>query len=224
MKPLPHTAQYDDPAWTIQFLQLAHAMVKHGMRPKIIQRYTDLRRQRVTALYKALRDDMPAPGAIYCGEAKFFAIPSRYTSASWVLQGAIFLECFERVTRIASYRINEGWLIVRAFESYLAQTQKLVDGVPGTKRLDINQAYALLVKVSFLNPEFVKDNVLQRQPCTGCGVNFLVVTNEEPDNQFCPVCAINQKAERLVTASTTGANRRSRKLVSDEQCVAAGAA
>jgi hypothetical protein len=153
---------------------------------------------------------MPTPGAICCGEAKFFAIPTRHTSTSWVLQGAIFLECFDRVRRITDYPINDGWLILHAFETYLAQTKKLVDSVPETKRLDINQCYALLIKVSFLKPEFAKDNVLQRKPCVQCGVNYLVLTNEEPDHQSCPVCSIHKNAMRLVESAVTGANERAK--------------
>lgn len=193
-------------------MELAHGLVKHGMRPKIIRRFTELPRNRVTALYKALRDDMPTPGAICCGEPRFFAIPTRYTSASWVLQGAIFLECFDRIMTIADYPLNEGWLVLHAFEAYLAQTRKLVDDVPGTKRLDINQVYALLIKVSFLKPAFAKDNVLQRKPCATCGVNYLVLTNEEPDTQYCPVCAIQANATRLTEAGATGATARARSF------------
>lgn len=217
MKPIPDGVCPDDAKWGLAFLQLAHGLVEHGAKAAIIKRYTDLPKVRVTALYKALRDEPPAPGALLQGDPRFFAIPTKHTSASWVLQGAIFLECFDRLTRIADYPIHHGWLLLHAYKSYLNQTQKIVDAVPGVRRLDINQAYALLARVSFLHPKVAKENVLQREPCVICGTNYLVVTNEEQDHQHCPVCLINQNAERLAEQSSAGGVSRNTVRIKDEK-------
>jgi hypothetical protein len=111
-----------------------------------------------------------------------------------VLQGAIFLECYDRMTKIVDYPLNKGWLLLHAYRAYIAQTQKLVDALPATKRLDINQAFALLGRISYMDPKLARISDLQRHTCTSCSVTYLLATSAERDTQRCPVCSINNHA------------------------------
>ena len=59
------------------------------------------------------------------GSARFFAIPSKRTSAAWSIQCAIFLACYERVGKITETPVHRGWRLLAAFGVYLSLTEKL---------------------------------------------------------------------------------------------------
>ena len=128
------------------------------------------------------------------GSARYFAMPSKRTSTAWSIQCAIFLACYERMGKITTTPVQRGWLLLAAFNSYLSLTEKL-NQTTSIKRLDINQAYALLTYCGFMM--LPSGAELQRKECPICSINYPVVANEGRDTQACPVCTINANSVRL---------------------------
>jgi len=194
VKPIPEDARPGDPRWAIAFLDLAHGFVMAGAKAKIIERFTDLPHRRVNETYKALRGMAPPAGPVMQGSARYFAGPGKHTSEASRIQCAIFLACFERMGKITPTPVHRGWRLLAAFNAYLSLTEKLSKTTP-IKRLDINQAYALLTYCGFLT--LPSGAELQRTQCPVCCINYPVVANEELNTQGCPVCAINATYQRL---------------------------
>lgn len=194
MKPIPENARPRDPRWTIAFLDLAHGLVMAGAKGRIIERFTHLSHRKVRKLYKALRRKPPPAGPVMQGSARYFAKWSKRVPTEWSIQSTIFVGCYERMSKITTMRVQRGWLLLAAFNSYLSLTEKLHE-TTSVKRLDINQAYALLSYCGFMT--MASGAKLERRHCPTCSINYLAVADEEPDTQACPVCAINAKCERV---------------------------
>ncbi len=96
-------------------------------------------------------------------------------------------------------RVNRGWQLLAAFTVYLGLTEKLHQAT-AIKRLDINQAYALLTHCGFLAQPGAVD--LQRKECPVCLIRYPVAVNEQIDTQGCPVCAMNANSRRLSQQSS----------------------
>ena len=202
MKPIPENARCEDPRWAIAFLQLAHGLVMAGAKAKIIERFTDLPHSKVREMYKALRGTAPPAGPVMQGSARYFAVPSKNTSEASRIQCAIFLACYERMGQITTTPMQRGWRLLAAFNAYLCLTEKL-NQTASVKRLDINQAYALLTHCGFMTR--ANGVELQRKECPVCSIIYPVVANEELDSQGCPVCAIHANCLRLSNqASSSG--------------------
>lgn len=193
MTPIPDDAGPQDPRWTIAFLDLAYGLVMAGAKGRIVERFTHLSHRKVRELYKALCRKPPPSGPVMQGSARFFAKWSKRVPTEWSIQCATFLGCYERMSKITTVRVQRGWLLLAAFNSYLSLTEKLHEAT-SVKRLDINQAYALLSYCGFMTmPIGAK---LQRRHCPTCSINYPVVADEDPDTQACPVCTINAKCGR----------------------------
>ena len=94
--------------------------------------------------------------------------------------------------------------MLAAFSVYLSLTDKLYRET-GVKRLDINNAYALLTHCGFL--EAGAKSELQREACPVCLMSYLVVTTERLDLQGCPICAMNANSVRLAQQGIDSAVR-----------------
>jgi Flagellar transcriptional activator (FlhC) len=206
MRPIPEEVRPDDPCWEVAFLELAHGLIKAGARSKIVTRFTDLPASRVRRMYRALLG-VPAPsGPILQATARSFAMVGKHTSAAWSVQVATFLACYERLGTISQPTTHRGWRMLHAFNAYLSVTDPL-HAAQGVKRLDINQAYALLVHCGFLNES--RNAELQRRQCPICRIRYPVVTSEPLRTQRCPVCAINANALRLSGRTSRARGRTS---------------
>ncbi|MBE0623470.1 MAG: hypothetical protein IH606_01535 [Burkholderiales bacterium] len=202
MAPIPENAKPDDPRWALAFLDLAQGLVRAGAKAKLIERYTYLPHSRVREMYKTLRGTDPPPGPVMQGSARYFALAGKNTSEASRIQCAIFLACYKRMGSITTTPVQRGWRLLVAFNAYLSLTEKLEQSA-SIKRLDINQAYALLTYCGFLSRASGVE--LQLRQCTVCSINFPVVANELPEAQGCPVCAINANCLRLSRqASSSG--------------------
>lgn len=204
MRPLPKLARPCDPRWGLAFLELAHGLVTAGAKAKIIERFTYLPHRRVSALYKAIRGAPPPAGPVVQGSARYFAVASKDTSEAWSIQCAIFLACYERMGAITPTPMHRGWRLLATFNSYLSLTEKLSHALP-VKRLDINQAYALLTYCGFMTLR--RDVELQRRQCRICSINYPVVAGVKRNKQGCPVCAINANCLRLAAQASRAAKR-----------------
>ena len=206
MTPILENARPGDPRWAIAFLDLAHGLVMAGAKGKLIERFTDLSHRRVTDIYRALRGMAPPSGPVMQGSVRYFTAPSKRTSTAWSIQCAIFLACYERMGKVTTMPAHRGWLLLAAFNSYLSITAKLHE-TTSVKRLDINQAYALLSYCGFMTMACGAE--LQLRLCPNCSINYPVVAKEALDSQACPVCTINANSRRLsnmgcpLDASTT---------------------
>lgn len=209
MTPIPEDAKPGDPRWECAYLDLAHGLIMAGAKARIIERFTDISHRRIRALYRALRGIAPPSGPVTQGSARFFAISGRSTSEAWSVQCAIFLECFERTGRVAAVPLHRGWRLLAAFKSYLSITEHLHD-VISIKRLDINQAYALLTHYGFMTQSAAAE--LKRRQCPVCLIKYPIVTSEQLTTQGCPVCAINADDMRLNEQASAVAKRRHRDL------------
>ena len=177
------------------FLDLAQGLVIAGAKAKLIERFTDLPRSKIKELYKALRGTSPPAGPVMQGSARYFAVPGKHTSEAARIQCAIFLACYERMAKITSTPVQRGWLLLAAFNSYLSITEEKLSPADSIKRLDINQAYALLTYCGFMT--MLNGAELQLRQCQICSISYPVVAAEALDIQGCPVCAIDDNCERL---------------------------
>jgi Flagellar transcriptional activator (FlhC) len=204
MVPIPENARPDDPRWAIAFLHLAHGLVIAGAKAKIIERFTESPHRRVREMYKALRGIAPPAGPVMQGSARFFALPSKNTSEASRIQSAIFLACYERMGSITTTPVQRGWRLLAAFNAYLSLTENFNQS-GSIKRLDINQAYALLTHCGFMT--WANGPELQRKECPVCSINYPIVANERLDAQGCPVCAINANCLRLAHQAAASGRR-----------------
>jgi len=101
--------------------------------------------------------------------------------------------------------VHRGWRLLAAFNSYISLTERLSSTIP-IKRLDINQAYALLTYCGFMTLHI--DVELRRKECPNCSLSYPVAAREHLDKQGCPVCAINANCQRL-SRQTSRDGRRS---------------
>jgi hypothetical protein len=194
MTPITEDARPGDPRWSVPYLKLAEGLVAVGAKAKLIERFTDLPHSRVQLLYRAFRGTAPPAGPLTQGSARQFAVPGKHTSESLRIQCAIFLACYDRIGRITPAPLQRGWRLLAAFNAYLDLTEKLT-AKTSVKRLDINQAYALLTYCGFLTLRAEAE--LQRELCPDCGIAYPVAVNEPRAKQSCPVCAINANCLRL---------------------------
>ena len=195
MKPIPEYATLADPLWELAVKGLAHGLVMEGAKGKIIERFTGLSHRKVRDLYRGLRGETPPAGPLVQGSPRYFAVPTRYTAAGWNIQATILLECYERLGRITTVRVKRGWRLLVAHRAYIGLTEKLAQDVQPMKRLDINQAYALLTYCGFLTAHARAD--LQRRTCSQCSMLYLVVAGAGPKSQRCPVCTMETNLKRL---------------------------
>ena len=194
MTPLPEDADPRDPRWAIAYLELAHGMVLAGAKAKLIERHTHLPHRRIHELYKALRGVVPPAGPLMQGRADYFALRTNHTSAAWAIQCGIFLECYERMQLITKTPLHRGWRLLAAFKAYLSITQKLTEAT-ATKRLDINQAYALLAHTAFLTQ--VPGAAVKLRRCPACLLKYPTTLSKPLDSQVCPACTMNANLQRL---------------------------
>lgn len=96
--------------------------------------------------------------------------------------------------KITTVPVHRGWQMLAALTVYQNLTEKLYRET-AVKRLDINQAYALLAHCGFLAQPGAAE--LQRKECPVCLISYPVVTTERSDIQGCPICAINANNIRL---------------------------
>jgi hypothetical protein len=195
VQPIPENARPRDPRWAVAFLELAQGLVIAGAKAKLVERFTDLPHSKIKALYKALRGTSPPAGPIMQGSARYFALPGKHTSEAARIQCVIFLACYQRMLKITSTPMQRGWLLLAAFNSYLSITEESLNAVNSIKRLDINQAYALLSYCGFMT--MLNGAELQLKQCPLCSIGYPVVAAETLDIQGCPVCAIDENCERL---------------------------
>lgn len=194
MTPIAENASPRDPRWSVPYLKLAEGLIIAGAKAKLVERYTHLPHSRVRDMYRAFRGTAPPAGPIMQGSARYFAVPSKNTSEALRVQCAIFLACYERMGNITATPVQRGWRLLAAFNSYLSLTEKLSVST-SLKRLDINQAYALLTYCGFLTQR--SEAELQRIECPICAIYYPVAAHEPLEKQGCPVCAINANCLRL---------------------------
>lgn len=194
-----------DPQWDIAFLELAHGLVMAGAKAKLIERLTNLSHRQVSAIYRALRGTSPPAGPTMPTNPGYFAQRSRDTSEGWVVQCAIFLTYYEHMSRITPMPLHRGWLLLASFNSYLTLTACPDDG-PVVKRLDINQAYALLTFSGFLG-KYVNAALLRKR-CPTCLIKYPVLAKPEGSPQGCPMCAIKANHRRLSKQARPAAEQR----------------
>ncbi len=192
--PIPEDAKPRDPRWAIAYLELAHGMVMAGAKAKLIERYTDLPHRRVRELYRALRGTPPPSGPIMQGRAEYFALRTQHTSEAWTIQCGIFLECYERMELITSIPLQRGWRLLAAFKSYLGITEKLSQST-SVRRLDLNQAYALLAHSGFLIR--TSEAEVKRRRCPVCLLKYPILASKPLNAQQCPLCTMNTNMQRL---------------------------
>lgn len=206
MTPIAENASPSDPLWSVPYLKLAEGLVVAGAKAKLVERYTYLPHSRVKQMYRAFRGTAPPAGPLVQGSVRHFAVASKHTSEVQRIQCAIFLACYERMGKITATPMQRGWQLLAAFNAYLSLTEKLYEAT-SLKRLDINQAYALLTYCGFLTHP--SEAELQRKECPTCAIRYPVAANEPLKKQGCPVCAINANSLRLAQqASPSGRGER----------------
>ena len=197
IKPIPETAKFDDIMYVGAFMELAIAMVTASARRQIVMRYTGIKSQVATSLYRKIHQSDAVSGPVKQYRPKYFApgIRSpRFSGLAWNLQGATFLECYDTIARSVEVKPHRGWLLLTAYYAYLKVTDKLARA-ENAKRLDINQAYSLLAFSGINNvPEMAE---VVRISCKKCGAVYLVDTAYESHTQKCPVHAMSDHLLRL---------------------------
>ena len=194
MTPIPEDARPADPKWAVAYLELANGLVMAGAKARLITRFTDMSLNRVRELYRALRGVDPPSGPLMQGKAGFFTRPGKHNSEAWNIQSAIFLACYDRMGKITGQPLHRGWQLLASFTVYLSFTERQYAEMR-IKRLDINQAYALLSHARFLSPSAGGD--MRRKECPSCRLSYPVAPADPLDTQKCPLCAINSNLNHL---------------------------
>lgn len=202
MTPIPMDADPRDPRWERAFLDLAHGLVMAAAKPKLVAHLTHMPMRRVREINLALLGKRGSSGPITPAAPAFFVLPSSRTSSNWSIQGAANLACYEDIEELTAMRLHRGWRMLAAYRCYLWSTQP-GPGQRRYRRLDINQAYALLTHCHFLES---KDAEIQRRRCARCMLQYLVLNHAVKARQRCPVCTIDAHHEHLVDQG-----RRSRR-------------
>jgi hypothetical protein len=204
VSPIPESARPTDFAWEIEFQALARGLVSNRAKSRVIERLTFLSHKSVARVYRELFNEPPPSGPVFQGSAQFYSSPDNYGRA---LHGAVFLRCYQRLAQLLEAPANHGWMLLHAYRSYLALTQR----APAGKRLDINQAYCLLTHTGFAS--LPKAAELQLVTCALCHTSYLVAAAAEPDTQGCPMCAINANFKRLASQCRTVRRANNRTIV-----------
>jgi hypothetical protein len=202
MKPIPEIGDPLDPSRALAIQELAHALVRAGAKGKLIERLCGLTHGKVSKLYRTICGETPPLGVLALGSAKTYAVQTKSTPAGWAIQSAIFLECYQRMGNVVPFAVLRGWRFLASFRSYLRMTDLLAERT-GAKRLDINQAYSLLIHAGFLQRPEVAD--VRLRPCGKCHFQYVVLTGEEMDTQDCPVCSMNSRFKRLSAQAAVAA-------------------
>lgn len=201
MKVIPESAASEDPVWSSALGELAVELVRAGCKAKIIKRYTGVSHKRIASLFRSIHDADAPGGPCHQGDAQFFVTgtnSNRFSGPAWNIEGAVFLGSYRKLAAAVGVKANRGWLLLHAFRSYLCMTKALADRNIG-RRLDINQAYALLVFSGFNTlPELSE---IGQKVCGKCLTQFLIDNRREPESQACPVCIIRLNTERLASQS-----------------------
>jgi hypothetical protein len=203
--PLPEDARPDDPRWAVAYLELAHGLVMAGAKAKLIERLTHLRHRQVSELYRALRGIAPPAGPTMPSNPRYFAQRGHDTSDARIIQCAIFLNYYEHMSRITPMPLHRGWLLLAAYNSYLSLTCQPDASAP-SKRLDINQAYALLTFSGFLSA--TAGTALLRRQCPACLIKYPILAKSQGSPQGCPLCAMKANHRRLAAQSRSAAEHR----------------
>lgn len=204
MTPIPEDARPRDPRWEVAYLELANGLIMAGAKAKLVELYTSVSHRRVSAMYKSLLGIKPPGGPLLQGKASYFTTSNPETTGAWSIQCALFLACYERMGTVSKIPLQRGWRLLAAFNAYLSITEAPnASAVP--KRLDINQAYALLTYCGFLNTHGVAE--VRRRQCPTCSINYPVLAIEKPESQGCPLCAMNANLQRLAEQAGKAARR-----------------
>lgn len=194
MTRIPMGADPADPRWEPAYLDLAHGLVMASAKPKLVVHLTQMPLRRVRELYQALLGKHAPAGPIASASPAFFVLPGSRTSTNWGIQSAAYLSCYDDIAEMSTIPLHRGWRMLEAYRFYLWSTQASM-AQRRFKRLDINQAYALLMHCRFLES---KDADIQRRRCPRCLLEFLVLKRETSIRQTCPVCGIDTHYEHLV--------------------------
>lgn len=194
-----------DPRWERAFLDLAHGLVMAAAKPKLVSHLTQMPMRRVREINLALLGRRGSSGPITPAAPAFFVVPGSRTSSNWSIQGAAYLACYEDIEELTGMRLHRGWRMLAAYRCYLWSTEP-IPGQRRYRRLDINQAYALLSHCQFLES---RDAQIQRRRCARCMLQYLVLKHAPSARQSCPVCTIDAHHEnRVDQAGRTKARRR----------------
>jgi len=195
--PIPKESSCTDPLWQSQFIDLANDLVRVRTKAKIIEYFTGLPHRFVCKLYKALLGEIPPSGPVHQGTPKFFA-QNRDYGANWNLQCAIFLNAYSRLGKLVGSDVNRGWLLLKSYHAYL-QCTEILYLKKNIRRLDINNCYSLLVWSGYVRHRDHAD--LHMVECKMCGSPYMVVADEEPEGQPCPVCSMDAASKKQQKAN-----------------------
>lgn len=208
MRPIPEQLPGNDPTWRADLLVLARGLIVYGAKPKIVRRYTGVTKKDTRDLYLLLHGTPASCGPATQGKATFFTTArngSHGSATSWNIQGSIFLRCYLDIAKLSSQPMNKGWLLLQAFEEYKRQTEKLAQSA-NIKRLDINQAFALLVLAGGTSVAEYADIGLIH--CKHCDREYLVNKTRELATQPCPFETMQKTYKRrLETCISNYQNR-----------------
>lgn len=203
MTPIPMDADPRDPRWEPAFLALAHGLLMAAAKPKLVSHLTHMPMRRVREINLALLGKCGSSGPITSASPAFFVLPGSRTSTNWSIQSAAYLACYEDIEELTSMKLHRGWRMLAAHRCYLWSTQP-GPGQRRFRRLDINQAYALLMHCRFLES---KDADIQRRRCPRCMLRYLVLKHEAFSRQSCPVCTIDAHYEHLIERGIRSSRR-----------------
>lgn len=196
-KPIPESAEFDDPLWTSSFLDLANSMIVLGARPKLIGRYTGLSIRAIRERYRRLVGKEAPGGRLQQTQTKAFSTPNSRGGHDWLVQAAAFAGVFLKIeSAMNDEPVNRGWLLVTAYATYRRLTDPMLESTPKLNRLSLNTAYEIMTYLGYgSNRKFAP---LSLQRCAVCGTGRLVVTEIETDSQSCPMCSINKRYVHLL--------------------------
>lgn len=205
---IPESASIEDPVWAGQFEELINTMMFHGVKIKVIAKFSGMTPRALGVRYKILMNKPAPQGRMPHSNPKNFTLPRDRVNAEEVLHFTLFASCYKRISDGIGERVNRAWILMAAYNAYINLTSDMVKRIGGASyRISVNKAYTL---VSYLSGT----KELQLKTCEVCGIAHLVVASAELENQACPMCRIGRLQESISTRNAaTTVNEDPLKLV-----------
>ena len=154
-------------------VQRASELINLGARLQVLECETQLSRERLLRLYKELRGKSPPKGMLPFSTDWFL---------TWMpnIHASLFLGVYQAIIQVTA--IDEIDAIIKAYGLYLehCKTQAMEPA------LSITRAWRLI--------KFVDAAMLRTTPCTKCGGNFVVRSDDIHTDYVCGLCHMPSRA------------------------------
>lgn len=207
MRIIPRAATPRDIAWVADFHDLVVGLITEGMRPKVAAYLTGETGSTAKRIWREIHGSRCPSGGMQRPEPRFFlnANGSKIApGAAWNMQSALLLDNLQFFHAAVDVRVNEGWLLLTAYRSYMSQTDDLYEQ-RRIKRLSIEDGYNLMRLAHIDAPEYAQ---ISLHFCKGCHRSHIAVPNLDPISYHCPYATMLETRAKRSRAGQKGNEAR----------------